>query len=230
MSLELPPRPNLDHLRKAAKRRLALLRQRNPSASLVDAQHVLAREYSFSSWPKLKVAVRVANAGDGAVPPVGPPSSPSAEGDGGDPGGFARYTDRARRALFFSRWEASQLGSAVIEPEHMTLGVVHARKGLADVAGVAINIAALRVAVLDGRDTPEAIGLGVAIPFSEATMAALVRALKEADHRGHAWVSTGHVLLGVLGDAVSLASNALRAQNLSYSAVASDAAALGRDA
>jgi len=35
---------------------------------------------------------------------------------------FQRYTDKARQALFFARYEASQLGSRTIEPEHVLLG------------------------------------------------------------------------------------------------------------
>jgi len=35
---------------------------------------------------------------------------------------FERYTERARRVLFFARYEASQLGSISIETEHLLLG------------------------------------------------------------------------------------------------------------
>jgi ATP-dependent Clp protease ATP-binding subunit ClpC len=37
---------------------------------------------------------------------------------------FERYTERARRAVFFARYEASQHGSANIEPEHLLLGLL----------------------------------------------------------------------------------------------------------
>ena len=36
---------------------------------------------------------------------------------------FERYTERARRVLFFARYEASQLGSISIETEHLLLGL-----------------------------------------------------------------------------------------------------------
>jgi len=52
-SRRLPDGPNLDHLRKQAKDRLALLRVTSPGAALHDAQLALAREYGFASWPKL---------------------------------------------------------------------------------------------------------------------------------------------------------------------------------
>jgi len=34
---------------------------------------------------------------------------------------FERYTERARRAIFFARYEASQFGSVTIETEHLLL-------------------------------------------------------------------------------------------------------------
>ena len=39
---------------------------------------------------------------------------------------FERYTERARRVLFFARYEASQLGSISIETEHLLLGLIRA--------------------------------------------------------------------------------------------------------
>ena len=55
--LGLPDNPNLDWLRKQAKRRLDELRVANPSAKLSDAQFDLARRYGFASWRALKAHV-----------------------------------------------------------------------------------------------------------------------------------------------------------------------------
>jgi len=49
----LPERPSLEQLRKQAKEHLETLRTANPSATLSAAQHALAREYGFESWPTL---------------------------------------------------------------------------------------------------------------------------------------------------------------------------------
>src|SRR5690348_14563908 len=57
MSRELPPRPNLEHLKKQAKELLRELRQRQPDTLLSDAQHTLARDYGYSSWPALHAHV-----------------------------------------------------------------------------------------------------------------------------------------------------------------------------
>src|SRR5262245_11202776 len=65
MSRELPDRPNLEHLKKQAKALLRELQERQPEAQLADAQHAIAREYGFSSWPALyahveRIATRIA--------------------------------------------------------------------------------------------------------------------------------------------------------------------------
>jgi ankyrin repeat protein len=70
MSRELPAKPNLEHLKKQAKDLLHNFQQGDAAAmerfsslaslsapaspKLADAQHVLARDHGFASWPKLK--------------------------------------------------------------------------------------------------------------------------------------------------------------------------------
>jgi ankyrin repeat protein len=54
---ELPESPNLNWLRKEAKRLLTELRTSNPSAQLADAQFAVAKEYGFSSWRALKAHI-----------------------------------------------------------------------------------------------------------------------------------------------------------------------------
>src|SRR5579871_39752 len=70
MSRELPVKPNLEHLREQAKELLRRAQQGDAEAidlfrshvsfsapaslKLADAQHAIARDYGFSSWPKLK--------------------------------------------------------------------------------------------------------------------------------------------------------------------------------
>jgi hypothetical protein len=50
MSHELPPNPSLESLRKQAKQRQRTM----PQGNLADAQYLLAREYGFATWAKLK--------------------------------------------------------------------------------------------------------------------------------------------------------------------------------
>lgn len=53
----LPANPNLDWLRKEAKRRLEHLRVNNADAQLADAQFDVARKYGFASWRALKAHI-----------------------------------------------------------------------------------------------------------------------------------------------------------------------------
>lgn len=53
----LPAHPSLEHLKNEAKDRLRALRSKDPSAQLAHAQLLVARDYGFSSWRKLKAFV-----------------------------------------------------------------------------------------------------------------------------------------------------------------------------
>ena len=43
---------------------------------------------------------------------------------------FEKYTEKARRVIFFARYEASQFGSPYIETEHLLLGLIREDKNL----------------------------------------------------------------------------------------------------
>src|SRR5262245_27363890 len=45
---------------------------------------------------------------------------------------FERYTERARRVIFFARYESSQFGSTTIETEHLLLGLVREDRNFTD--------------------------------------------------------------------------------------------------
>ena len=66
----LPPRPNLDHLKRQAKERLRLEPQ---IGRLRDAQRVIAQEYGFDSWDALRqhVESRTTPASRGLIKPEG---------------------------------------------------------------------------------------------------------------------------------------------------------------
>ena len=63
MARSLPPRPNLDWLKKDARDRLAALRAADPAARLHHAQLAIAREYGFASWRKLRAHVEAVAGG-----------------------------------------------------------------------------------------------------------------------------------------------------------------------
>jgi len=57
MRKALPPQPNIDWLKKAAKEQLAELRASDPTAKLHQAQLAIAKHYGFASWRALKAQV-----------------------------------------------------------------------------------------------------------------------------------------------------------------------------
>ena len=72
MSRHLPDRPHLEFLKKEAKALLDTMQRTAPAAQLADAQHALARDYGFASWPKLKAHVdTVADAANAGHPLAG---------------------------------------------------------------------------------------------------------------------------------------------------------------
>ena len=63
MPQALPANPDLDWLRKAAKKRLAALRAAKPDARLHHAQLAVANDYGFKSWRALRAHVETVNPG-----------------------------------------------------------------------------------------------------------------------------------------------------------------------
>ena len=195
---ELPPRPSLAHLRKQAKALLSRLRAQNPDATLSDAQHVLAGEYGFASWPKLKAHVEAA----AASPPL-----------------FPRLTPKARECLFFARFEASHAGSPSIEPEHLLLGLMKASQGLRNelFARVPQPLDSARHEVAARSRAP--IPTSVRIPLGERTKRAFQGGAAEADRLHHTEIGLVHLLLGVLREPNSIATGFLEKHGLRAPAI-----------
>ena len=61
MPQALPANPDLDWLKKAAKKRLVTLRAAKPDVRLYEAQLAIARDYGFNSWRTLKTYVETVN-------------------------------------------------------------------------------------------------------------------------------------------------------------------------
>jgi ClpA/ClpB-like protein len=209
MSSDLPSRPSLEYLKKLAKERLRELRTRNPSAKLADAQHAVAREHGFLNWSQLK---EVVNSFARLVSKASPETTA---------GLFPRFTTRAKQATFFSRFEAGQFGHLSIEPEHLLLGVVRARHGLAIPVSPAARLSLddMRSNLRERRATGEPLETKVIIAFSDDTKRVIGLAAAEADRLHHDDIGTPHLLLGILGDERSLAASMLRDTGITVDAI-----------
>ena len=113
---------------------------------------------------------------------------------------FERYSESARRTLFFARYEASQLGSRLIDTEHMLLGLLREMpEAVARALDVAhVSATDLRSDLKDRVVRGEKFATSIEIPFSAVTKRALQAAAEESDRLGHGYVGAEHLLLGLL--------------------------------
>ncbi len=137
---------------------------------------------------------------------------------------FERYTERARRVLFFARYEASQLGSISIETEHLLLGLIREGKGLTSrlFARSHLSLETIRKEI-EGRSVfREKVSTSVEIPFSAETKRVLQFAAEEADRLLHNYIGTEHLLLGILREERSVAATILMEKGMRLHAVRED--------
>jgi ATP-dependent Clp protease ATP-binding subunit ClpC len=137
---------------------------------------------------------------------------------------FERYTERARRVLFFARYEASQLGSVSIETEHLLLGLIREGKGLTSriFQRSHLSLDSIRKDI-EGRTVfREKVSTSVEIPFSGETKRVLQYAAEEADRLLHNYIGTEHLLLGLLREERSVAAGILMEKGMRLHAVRED--------
>lgn len=129
---------------------------------------------------------------------------------------FERYSDPARRALFFARFESSQYGSLAIAPEHLLVGVLREPTPIVDslFSVQSISIDAVRAALAARIATHPKVPVSVEIPFSVATKHALQYGAEEADQLDHRHIGPEHLLLGLLREGQSTAAAVLHEQGL----------------
>ena len=113
---------------------------------------------------------------------------------------FEKYNEKARRALFFARYEASKLGSRVIESEHILLGIL--REGEETISEVfehfQIEPEEVRREIEGERVFVERISSTAELPLSEGSKKILAYAAHEAESMLHSTVGSEHLLIGIL--------------------------------
>jgi uncharacterized protein YbbC (DUF1343 family) len=113
---------------------------------------------------------------------------------------FERYTEKARRVIFFARYEACQFGAAAIEPEHLLLGLSREDMPLFDrfLAHSKQSFDSIR-RQLEQNDSSRAGSLGaVELPLAQDSKQTLHYAHEESDGLGDRHIGTEHLLLGLL--------------------------------
>jgi ClpA/ClpB-like protein len=122
---------------------------------------------------------------------------------------FERYTEGARRTIFFARYEASCLGSPEIDTEHLLLGLLREDKALIRQVLPNVNYESvnqdLSALIISGQPFPTSVDL----PLSNQGKQVLKYACDEADRLNSKYIGTEHLLLGLVCDAQFLSAQLL---------------------
>ena len=133
---------------------------------------------------------------------------------------FERYTEKARRVIFFARYEASQFGSPYIETEHLLLGVLREDKALTNrFLRSHAAIESIRKQIEGRTPVREKVSTSVDLPLSQECKRVLAYAAEEAERLSHKHIGTEHLLLGLLREDKSFAAEMLHERGLRLSAL-----------
>jgi hypothetical protein len=122
---------------------------------------------------------------------------------------FERYTEKARRVIFFARYEASNYGSKEIDTEHLLLGLIREDKALYRQLP-RTDLRNVRQRVDDRYPKRASIPTNVDLPLSDAGKRVLQYAADEADRLAHKYIGTEHLFLGLLDEGACFAAELLR--------------------
>jgi ATP-dependent Clp protease ATP-binding subunit ClpC len=123
---------------------------------------------------------------------------------------FERYTEKARRVIFFARYEASALGSAYIESEHLLLGLMRESKSLFDPPCFPLGSRdVLRKRIEDHAPKLPPTTTSVDLPLASDAKRILAYAAEEAQALSHLHIGTEHILLGILKEREGFAAKLL---------------------
>ncbi len=123
---------------------------------------------------------------------------------------FERYTEKARRTIFFARYEASASGSPYIETEHMLLGLLRENAALSTrFFRSQTTPEVLRNEIARERPFHPSFSTSVDIPLSHESKRVLAYAAEEAERLNHQNIGTEHLLLGLLREKNTLGAKLL---------------------
>ena len=125
-----------------------------------------------------------------------------------------RFTDDAQRVLSFAQEAALELGHDYVGTEHVLIGLLKVKNG---VAAKALNELGLSAETII-EDVEEHIGRGnkkaSSVYMTPRVKHVLELAVEVANHMNHNYVGTEHILLGLLSDGGGVAVGILRNHNI----------------
>src|SRR5579862_2735503 len=133
---------------------------------------------------------------------------------------FERYTEKARRVIFFARYEASQFGSPYIETEHLLLGLLREDKALTNrFLRSHASVESIRKQIEGHTTIREKVSTSVDLPLSNECKRVLAYAAEEAERLSHRHIGAEHLLLGLLREEKCFAAEILHERGLRLSTI-----------
>jgi ATP-dependent Clp protease ATP-binding subunit ClpC len=138
---------------------------------------------------------------------------------------FERYNEKARRVVFFARYEASQFGSPYIETEHLLLGLLREDKALTNrFLRAHAAVESIRKQIEAHTTIREKVSTSVDLPLSNESKRVLAYAAEEAERLSNKHIGPEHLLLGLLREEKCFAAEMLTERGLKLAAVRDDLA------
>jgi ATP-dependent Clp protease ATP-binding subunit ClpC len=128
--------------------------------------------------------------------------------------GMEKLTQRAKRVLSIAHQEAERMRHSYVGTEHLLLGLIMEQGGVAARVLRELGLETQRVKELVERLTSPGDHTGGSIELSPGTQQVLQFAFEEAKTLGKSYVSTEHLLLGLIRLDNSVAMNVLRKTGL----------------
>ena len=138
---------------------------------------------------------------------------------------FERYTERARRIIFFARYEASALASSSIDTEHLLLGLLREGGGISGQIFTRTGLTYRTVQrELEARaGAPAPTSTSVDMPLSSEARRVLLHASDEAERMNAEHVDSEHLLMGLLSESEGLAADILTSKGVRLEEVREEA-------
>ena len=136
---------------------------------------------------------------------------------------FELYTEPARRAIFFARYEASQYGSPKIESEHLLLGLLREGKKHTPVLRQIGRRELIRKEIESRIIQGARISTSVQLPLSAECRSILKYAVDSAEQLGHPHVDLVHLILAILREEKCMAAEILRERGVEASSLKQEA-------
>ena len=123
---------------------------------------------------------------------------------------WQRFTERARKAVFYAQEEAGKWGANFVGPEHLLLGLIREDDNLAGriLDQLGVKPESVRKAV-QARLRPSDGGMGKDMALTPAAKQVVDGVFNEAKRLGDNYIGTEHLLLGMLREDFGIATEVL---------------------